>query len=207
MIKGISKLAVAVMAIIAFAVIPAHAQVTVKHTFANTGTAIAATNSHFIVTANGVGPGVATYVSATSDKAGSILQFWKVSTASPVTIATNASQAILYVDSGTSFTAGSTVVLRHATADTYERLVVSSSTSTNITFTTSLVSAAAVGDTAYLMATAGTIPVGAATKEITAVGGFYHIPAGLPMLVELDGTSACKINLISGYFRPISSTQ
>jgi hypothetical protein len=173
-----------------------------RENFANTGTAIGSTNSHYVIPVSNLGKPIVTYLNGTSDKAGSVLQFWKAqSGAQTLTIATNASQAIVYVPSGSSFAANDVVVIQHKTSDSYERRIVSAQTSTNITLTVNLTSAIVAGDQIYKMTQAGSIPVGNATKEITTVG-VYNAPPGLPVLVDLDGTSACKINLISGYYSP-----
>ena len=58
--------------------------------------------------------------------------------------------------------------------------------------------ALAPGDTVHLMATKAQIPVGAATKEANAPTVFA-VNEG-PALVELDGTSACRINLVAGEY-------
>ena len=58
--------------------------------------------------------------------------------------------------------------------------------------------ALAPGDVLFLMAAAGQIPVGAATKEANAPTVFA-VDEG-PALIELDGTSACRINLVAGEY-------
>jgi hypothetical protein len=168
--------------------------------FSQTSTDIGVTNSWAIISANGVGTPRVEYVSVTSDKAGSQLLFYTPSAGVQLTLATNASQAVVWAV-GTSFTANDKVVLRHVTTDTYERLVVSSSTSTNVTFTGNLGTAVVAGDLIYKMTTGAAIPVGNATVSIVSTGGaFYNGNEGLPIYVEIDGTAASQINLISGSY-------
>jgi hypothetical protein len=58
--------------------------------------------------------------------------------------------------------------------------------------------ALAPGDTIHLMTTRGQIPVGSTTKEVNAPTVFA-VDEG-PALIELDGTAACRINLVAGEF-------
>ncbi len=50
----------------------------------------------------------------------------------------------------------------------------------------------------YLTEAKGQIPVGNATKEANAPTVFAALEG--PVLVELDGTSACRINLAAGEY-------
>ena len=201
MIKSVWAACVLCAGVIGMQVV-VHGQVVPKLGFADVGTAIGTTNSHYVITANGRGRPVVSYISATSDKAGSFVEFWKASSgAQTIVTATNASQAVVWVPDGSKFAANDTVVIRHITADSYERKVVSSQTSTNITLGSNLGTAIIAGDVIYKMTQSGKIPVGAATKEVTTTLGAYHAPAGLPVLVQLDGTSACTINLVTGEFK------
>jgi hypothetical protein len=68
----------------------------------------------------------------------------------------------------------------------------------SITLTANLGLALAPGDKVHLMAAAAQIPVGAATKEANAPTVFV-VHEG-PALIELDGTSACRINLVVGEY-------
>jgi hypothetical protein len=91
-------------------------------------------------------------------------------------------------------------VVHHVASDTYERLVVSSVTATTVTFSSNLAAAVVGGDKVYKMAASGKLAVGAATKEVANAYGLYNFKTGLPVLIDLDGTSACTINLVSGIF-------
>jgi len=188
----------AVLACGLFTTTTIQAQAPVREDFAETGTG---TTLASVVVPVGNGRPVVTYISATSDKAASVLQFLKCTAgAQTLTVATNASQAVIYVPASSFWAANDLAVLRHKTTDTYERVKVSATNGlTALTLTASLGTAVVAGDVLYKMSNAGTIPVGAATKEITTVG-VYQAPSGLPVIVDLDGTSACKINLVSGAF-------
>ncbi len=67
-----------------------------------------------------------------------------------------------------------------------------------ITLTANLGMALAPGDTVHLMVSSAQIPVGAATKDVNAPTVFV-VNDG-PGLVELDGTAACRINLVAGEY-------
>lgn len=168
------------------------------YTFSLTSTDIGATNSHVIVSANGPGSAQVDYVSVTSDKAASQLLFYTASTGIPVTLATNASQAVVYVAGTGNFAANDKVVLRHVASDTYERLVVSAVAATTTTFTANPTAATVAGDIVYKMTAGPAIPVGNATVTISVP--FYYGQASKPIYAEVDGTAASQINLISGKF-------
>ena len=55
------------------------------------------------------------------------------------------------------------------------------------------------GDKIYLMAPNGTILVGATTKELNAPTVFATAQG--PLLIDLTGTAACRINIVAGEYR------
>lgn len=168
-------------------------------TFAGQGNA-GTTLSSYAIPADGNGTPRVQYINGTSDKSTSKFTFYTPGFSSLVTLATNASQAIVYA-AGSLFSASDIVLLRHVSSASYERLVVSSTTSTNITFSSNLASAVVAGDILYKMTSKGTIPVGATTKEINAgSGGVFNGLYSKPILVDLDGTSAVTINVASGIY-------
>jgi hypothetical protein len=67
-----------------------------------------------------------------------------------------------------------------------------------ITLTANTGLALAPGDTVHLMSSAAQIPVGAATKEVNAPTVFV-VNEG-PGLIEVDGTAACRVNLVAGEY-------
>lgn len=173
-----------------------------------TGSTIAST----IVSANSSirGPAVITYVNVTSDKAGSTLKFYATSPQVLVT-ATN-STVTLTVANTNGFTGASAVfIIRHVLTDVYERRIVSSYTGSNtVTATVAPTFEVDPGDLIYPVATSpATIPVGAATLSLgVASGGAGGLFAGkvdangnpLPLLIDLDGTSAVSVNTVSGFY-------
>src|SRR5690606_2240168 len=67
-----------------------------------------------------------------------------------------------------------------------------------ITLKANLGLALAPGDQVHLMAAQGQIPVGSTTKEANAPTVFATNEG--PALLELDGTAACRINLVAGEY-------
>lgn len=141
------------------------------------------------------------FINATSDKAASILQFYSTTVSSRVTNTTASGQAVIQAPGG-SFTGSDIIVVRSVANDTYQRLIVSSSAAGTITATANLNFALASGDIVYKMTANGSVPVGAATLTLNAVGGgLYNGQSLRPFLIDLDGTSACKINIASGIWQ------
>lgn len=169
--------------------------------FAGTSTDVGTTLSYYIASAyseNGGAP-IVTYVNATSDKAASVLQFYTCTTACMVT-GVNSTVTIPMATNGFSgYVANAILILRHTATDTYERRIVSTATTTNVVLTAAPTTATAYGDLVYVCTAAGAIPVTATTKELDGPG-IYAGQAGKPLLVDLDATSACQINAISGYY-------
>lgn len=171
-------------------------------TFAGPGSTGTTLSSYIMpgVTNNGI-PRVQ-FISATSDKSTSVLTFYSTTVSSQVTNTSASGQAVISAP-GSSFSASDVLVVRSVANDTYQRLIVSASTVSNVTATANLSFALAPGDIVYKMTSNGTIPVGAATISHNAQsGGVYNGQRGKPILIDLDGTSACKINIVSGYWQP-----
>lgn len=145
-----------------------------------------------------------TYISATSDKAGSALQFYNVTTNTDCNFVSTTTS--IPVRSTNGIAVNDIIVLRHAIDDTYERRIVTTFTSaTNLTVTVAPTVAMAVGDFVYRCATNGAyIPVGNATVQIIGtVAGIYAGQPNMPLLIDLDATSACQINLATArYAKP-----
>jgi hypothetical protein len=166
--------------------------------FSQTGNA-GSTLSHVVVPAGGRDRVRVQYVNATSDKAASLLTF-KAPTTSTIVTATSASnQAVVNCVPYTGAAANDVVVLFSSVTGTGVRGVVTSvQAGVSITLTANLGLALAPGDTVHLMTSRAQIPVGAATKEANAPTVFV-VHEG-PALIELDGTSACRINLVAGEY-------
>jgi len=165
--------------------------------YAGGGTDVGNTISYAVVSArseNGGAP-VVTYVSATSDKSGSVVQFYSVDTNQ---VATTASTATVYlpVSATNGFASGDIIVIRHMTSDTYEkRILTAFNTNGVLILTAAPGTATAVGDLIYKVTAGGTIPVGAATATLYGEG-IYAGQKGKPLLLEVDGTSACQLNAV-----------
>lgn len=168
-------------------------------TFAGPGTT-GTTLSYYVVSAAGNGVPRVQYINATSDKSTSVLKFYTPSVTRLITATGASGQAVITADS-TGFAVSDVCVVRHVATDTYERLVISATNSTTITFTANLAASVAAGDYVNKMAAKGTIPVGATTKEINAAhGGVFNGASGKSVLIDLDGTSACSINVAAGVY-------
>jgi hypothetical protein len=156
------------------------------------------TLSYYVVTANAAGSGLLKFLDATSDAA-AICQFY--SAGAPVSVTAADIITNIITAPGTGFASPNVIVLRHVATDTYQRLVVSSATATNITTTANIGAVTAVGDQVYKMTANGSVTVGVANKQINAGGGFiYAGQPGRPILLETTGGTNCAINLVAGSF-------
>ena len=139
------------------------------------------------------------YVNATSDKAASLLAFKQPSKSTTVTATSAANQTVINCVPYAGAAANDVVVLFSAVTGTGIRGVVASvQAGVSTTLNANLGLALAPGDMVYLMAAFGQIPVGAATKETNAPTVFV-VNEG-PALIELDGTAACRVNLVAGEY-------
>jgi hypothetical protein len=107
------------------------------------------------------------------------------------------------VRSTNDFVSGDIIVIRHTADDSYERRILTTFTSgTNLTLTVAPTTAVAIGDTIYRCSTnnAGSLLISNLTVTAQSTG-LYHGQPGCPLLIDLNGTSACSINLVSGFYR------
>ena len=166
--------------------------------FSFTGTA-GSTLSSVVVPASGRDRIRVQYVNATSDKAASLLIFKAPSKTTVLTATSAANQTVINCVPYAGAAANDVVVLFSAITGTGVRGVVASvQAGVSITLSANLGLALAPGDMVHLMAAFGQIPVGAATKETNAPTVFV-VNEG-PALVELDGTTACRVNLVAGEY-------
>jgi len=166
--------------------------------FSFTGNA-GSTLSHVVVPASGRDRIRVQYVSATSDKAASLLTFKAPTKSTTVTATSAANQTVINCVPYAGAAANDIVVLFSAVTGTGIRGVVASvQAGVSITLNANLGLALAPGDMVYLMVAFGQIPVGAATKETNAPTVFV-VSEG-PALIELDGTAACRVNLVAGEY-------
>ena len=146
---------------------------------------------------NGSTP-LVTYLNATSDKAASVVQFYNITNTLIAQAAGSATN--VYVAATNGYGDNAVVIHKSIASGTLKRLVVYAPTaSTNLAFTTTPSPAIAAGDSLFLCVTSGSIPVGNATKELDG-GGIYAGQRGKPLLLEVDGTSACQINAVGVLF-------
>ena len=166
--------------------------------FSFTGNA-GSTLSSVVVPASGRDRIRVQYVNATSDKAASLLAFKLPAKSTVVTAASASNQTVINCVPYAGAAANDVVVLFSAITGTGVRGVVASvQAGVSITLNANLGLALAPGDMIHLMAAFGQIPVGAATKETNAPTVFV-VNEG-PALIELDGTAACRINLVAGEY-------
>ena len=167
--------------------------------FSKTGDA-GSTLSHVVIPAGGRDRIRVQYISATSDKAASLLTLRSSARSSVVTADSAANQMVINAAPYAGAAQDDVVVLFSLATGTGVRGVVDAvdAEAGTITLKANLGLALAPGDQVHLMAAQGQIPVGAATKEATAPTVFAAYEG--PALLELDGTSACRINLVAGEF-------
>ncbi len=166
--------------------------------FSFTGNA-GSTLSHVVVPAGGRDRIRVQYASATSDKAGSLLALKAPAKSTTVTATSAANQTVVNCVPYAGAAQNDVVVLfSNATGTGVRGVVASVQAGVSITLGANLGLALAPGDTVHLMAAAGQIPVGAATKEANAPTVFV-VHQG-PALLEVDGTTACRINLVAGEY-------
>ena len=167
--------------------------------FSFTGNA-GSTLSHAVIPAGGRDRIRVQYVSATSDKAASLLQFKAPAKSTTVTATSASNQTVINAPPYSGAAANDVVVLFSMATGQGVRGVVSSvnAGAGTITLTANLGLALAPGDTIHLMTNAAQIPVGAATKEANAPTVFV-VHEG-PALIEIDGTAACRVNGVAGEY-------
>jgi len=165
--------------------------------FSKTGDA-GTTLSHVVIPAGARDRIRVQYVNATSDKAASLLDLKSATKKSTVTAASAAAQKVINAPPYAGAAQDDVVVLFCLPTGTGVRGVVDAvdAEAGTITLKANLGLALAPGDEVHLMASDGQIPVGAATKEVNAPTVFAADEG--PALLELDGTSACRINLVAG---------
>jgi hypothetical protein len=122
-----------------------------------------------------------------------VVQFF--SSGPPIrSIATNSTTTV-FVENTNGMAANTTIVIRHYQTDTYERRQISSIlNSTNISVYQAPATTVNTTDQVYVQTAGGNIPCGAATLTLTTATGIYSGPAGRPLLIEIDSTSAGQLN-------------
>lgn len=168
------------------------------------GTDVGNTLCYTVVSRSGVKPTpVLTYLNATSDKAASVVQFYNAGV--PVAASLTNSTTSIFVsitNANTAFTTnGGIIIINHVATDTYERRILTGGgTGTNLVVTVAPTSAVLPKDLIYQATTAGSIPVGAANLSLVGPGIYSGTP-GRPLLLEVDGTSACQLNAAAADYK------
>jgi hypothetical protein len=165
---------------------------------AMTAHATGTTSAYVILPADSNAHTVVQALNVTSDKAASkLVAYW--ADATTTTVASASTGTTLAVASSTGFAGNNLIAVQTAGGSVSYRTVSSVATG-ELTLGSALTANA--GDTVYLLAVAAAntdaeIPVGAATKELTNQAGVLIGPKGSPLLLMLDGTSACAINYLT----------
>jgi hypothetical protein len=193
----------AIIAIFAVAIATAPAQVAPVNIWGGVGT-VGTDLSYAVVTANGRDQAqpVVTFLQAKSDKTASALTFYHASTAIKPIRLSGAGATNLLVSSTNGLAADQVVVIRLNASDRYERGVIHGLVnSTNIALKATINTAADIvaGDLLYVMSAAGTVPVGNTTLTLNGPGLFMG-QRGRPLLIDLDGTSACQVQAVTAVF-------
>lgn len=169
--------------------------------FGGTGTTQGTTNAFYVAGTYTLTLGTpqVKYLNVSSDLATSKVQFYCVTnevTVSSVVLGTT--NAVITATNG--YAAGDIVVIRHVSADTYERLKVLSVSLTNqITLSTAPIQTLGAGDKIWRAAPAGFINIGAASNSVPiSAGSSYAGQYNKPLLIEINGTAWSQINTVSG---------
>ena len=167
--------------------------------FSKTGNA-GTTLSNVVIPAGGRDRIRLQYINATSDKAASLLDFKSSSKSSTVTANSASNQLVINAPPYAGIAANDVVVLFSFATGTAVRGIVNAfdAVAGTITLTANLGLALAPGDKVHLMTSRGQLPVGATTKEANAPTVFAALDG--PLLIDLDGTAACRINLAAGEY-------
>lgn len=174
-----------------------------KETFSGTSTDISTNLSYYVVSAEGAGAPVVTHIDATSDLTTSVLQFYcQSSTTTQCTNTSNlAATNVVYVQSTNGFASNDVVVIWYKASDLYQKTKINADPGTGtLTLAQNTDRVISDGDAIIKMTAAGSLVIGNTTKNYNGVGLFYGSP-GCVLLVEANGTAACQINTIAGYFK------
>jgi hypothetical protein len=164
---------------------------------------------------------VATYISVTSDLAGSVLWIYQSSNTAtnPGSVGfglqaltnntTSLYMAPIYDSTGTNIVSGATngiltgkpIVIRHLKNDNYEVRFPSSIVASNlVTLGAAPTTAVQNGDMVYPMIAVAAIPVGSATVTLGPAQFIASQQPGCPFLVGVNYTTSGSINAMSGVY-------
>jgi hypothetical protein len=163
---------------------------------AATGNANGTTNTVAVIPAGNGGTPIVEYLSATSDVAGSVVQFYAAGPAVLVNGTSAADGTNVITAGGTNaFAPADRILLRAVGSDLYQLTTVGTVGPTNITTLNALSRALAPGDAIYKLSTSGRIPVGAATVSIA--GPLWVGDRGRPVAMVLTATNSASINSVT----------
>jgi hypothetical protein len=153
--------------------------------------------------ANGLAP-VVEYVNAGSDLVTSKLTFYRVDYITSANYSNSTVTIPVSSTNGVGDNAG-VIVIRHVTDDSYEKRILTTSTgSTNLVVTVAPIGTVVPGDLIYHCVTtaAGSVRWGASTNSVgPSSGSIYSGQAGLPLLIEINATTAGNVGIVSGRYR------
>lgn len=167
------------------------------------GTGVGSTTLSYLAIPGTYGLPRVQYLNTTSDLSNSVVKLYKSGAAIVATAPSTNGTSVVNAPGTGNVASNDVIVVWSPTTGAIERLVVSSVAAGTITTSGTLVYDHPTGSTVYKMTSAGTIPVGAATKELNAQGGaIWNGQSRLPLLLEVNGTSACSLNSVSGQYDP-----
>lgn len=169
--------------------------------FSGTGKTVSTQLCYFVTAPAPSQSVLISYLNATSDKAGSLAQFYTAGSPIPVT-GSSTNGASVVKCTGTRLATNDVVVVvsgpNTATPSAF-RHTVSIITSSNVTFAQATTSAFVYGDSIYRMTAAASVPVGAANLKLGPENGYFYVgQSGKPVLIQLDSTSSGTLSLITG---------
>ena len=199
------------VAVVLLASVPALASTTVYFTTTEAGTTTAEVDVRSSIAPSfrgGTSQMLITYIAASSDLVGANLTikgFTPDCVSTTLASATAAAQAVLTLASTAGVTAGDYLFLQDiADVNDYESVIISAVSTLElnvVTLTTNLVSAYPTYSTVFQIKNVADLEpfVSSVSSEATYPNSTFSVPAGSPISVRLDGTSACKLTISGTY--------
>jgi len=209
---GLMKKLAMIVAVILFAVAPTLASTTAYFTTTEAGTTTAEVGVHSAITTGflgGTSQMIVTYIAASSDLVGANLTikgFIPGCVATTLASPTAAAQAVLTLTSTVGVVAGDYLFIQDITdVDDFETGIIGSVSTTEanvVTLQANLVHAYPTYSTVFQIKNVADLEpfVSSVTSEAIYKNSAFSVPAGSPISVRLDGTSACKLT-VSGTFQ------
>ena len=200
----------AVLLVAVFAIQAMGQSIAGKIADAKTGTDVGTTLCYAILSADG---GTEYYENGSSRRLTPFVTFLSATTDKSTAITFRVPDGNIAVASGANtttscpvaatngFAANDVVIIRHQATDTYERAVLAAFATNNaIVLTAAPGTAMAAGDLIYRVAASGTIPINNTTANYYG-DIIYSGKPGMPLMVDIDGTSACQINAVCATYK------